>query len=319
MLAATVDSVERLLFPLIATPKFDGIRCLTIHPSTKGKRCKAVTRKWKPIPNLHIRELIETNCPPGLDGELMTTGEFFDVSSGIMSAQGKPDFSYNIFDVIQSYQDLNLGYVLRLKNLNKLFQIENWRNCPWLKYVPYTLIHCPEQLTEYEEACLVSGYEGVMLRAPLSSYKCGRSTFNEAKLLKLKRVDQSEGYVVAVFEEEANLNPIGLDAFGYAKRSSHQENKQGKGRAGGFIVSPNPINASDLAWALQHRDYLRTAVQKHPTFFSVGSGFTDEMKSLFWVNRPISRKITYSHQKIGMKSGGKPRFTRFKGFRDERD
>ena len=64
MLAGKCERMNALSFPLFATPKLDGIRCLKI-----GGR--ALTRSFNPISNIHTREWIEANLPDGVDGELI--------------------------------------------------------------------------------------------------------------------------------------------------------------------------------------------------------------------------------------------------------
>ena len=52
MLAGKCEQPESLNFPLLATPKLDGIRCLKING-------RALTRSFKPVSNRFIREWIE--------------------------------------------------------------------------------------------------------------------------------------------------------------------------------------------------------------------------------------------------------------------
>jgi len=49
MLAVAIKDLDDLDYPLYVSPKLDGIRCL-IHPELGP-----VSRKFKPIPNDHIR------------------------------------------------------------------------------------------------------------------------------------------------------------------------------------------------------------------------------------------------------------------------
>lgn len=316
LLAATILDVTKLSYPLMATPKFDGIRVLTLPPVDKTYSCRAVTRKWKPIPNDHVRRWMELNLCPGLDGEAMVPGEFHDVSSGIMKKEGKPDFTLNFFDLVGD--NLDEPYYQRAIHLSNFYSGFDLH----VGVVTPKRIDSLAQLENYEEHCLTVGFEGVMLRRQLSPYKCGRSTLREAFLLKLKRVDQSEAYVIASFEEEANNNPLERDAFGNAKRSTHKANKAGKGRLGGFICKPEekgPLDLDDVEWVHKNVRNLKAAVQKHPYFFSVGSGFNDLQRKEWWPNQFSGNRLTYAHQLLGAKKGGKPRFPRFKGFRHADD
>ena len=103
MLCATVTDISKLRYPYLASPKLDGIRCL-IHNGT------AVSRNLKPIRNKYIASCLK-GLPP-LDGELIvgdpTAPDCFNrTSSGVMSADGEPDFKYYVFDRIGT--DMYLG------------------------------------------------------------------------------------------------------------------------------------------------------------------------------------------------------------------
>jgi hypothetical protein len=85
MLAGKCEQPEELRFPVLATPKLDGIRCLKIGG-------KALTRSFKPVSNRFIREWIEANLPDGVDGELVVPGTTFSETSGHVGREsGEPD------------------------------------------------------------------------------------------------------------------------------------------------------------------------------------------------------------------------------------
>ena len=94
MLASKCERPDLLPFPVLATPKLDGIRCLKLGG-------KALTRSFKPISNRFAREWIEANLPDGVDGELMLRdGTFSETTSAIGSRDGQPDFVFHIFDYV---------------------------------------------------------------------------------------------------------------------------------------------------------------------------------------------------------------------------
>ena len=64
MLAASCDDIDQLRYPLLATQKIDGIRCLIIDGV-------AMSRSLKPIPNRYIQSIIGKREYNGLDGELV--------------------------------------------------------------------------------------------------------------------------------------------------------------------------------------------------------------------------------------------------------
>ncbi|MCX6877329.1 MAG: hypothetical protein NTW21_26500 [Verrucomicrobia bacterium] len=92
MLASKCERPDLLPFPVLATPKLDGIRYLKLGG-------KALTRSFKPISNRFAREWIEANLPDGLDGELMLRGGTFnETTSAIGARDGQPDFVFHVFD-----------------------------------------------------------------------------------------------------------------------------------------------------------------------------------------------------------------------------
>jgi len=184
----TEETIRDLKYPGLCSYKLDGIRCLVIDGH-------AVSRNLKKIPNHYIRETIEKEGLEGFDGEIITGKNFQDVSSGVMSREGTPDFYYMVFDYVI---DPNEPYYLRMKRLREVPETEHIRHL-----LPVEVRNEKELLT-FEQDSLSKGYEGVMWRSPLGLYKFGRSTFNQQWLLKLKRFDDAEAKVID-FEEEYSI------------------------------------------------------------------------------------------------------------------
>jgi DNA ligase-1 len=187
MLAGTT-TLEDVKFPVIASPKLDGIRAVT---GVVGAIC---SRTLKEIPNQFIRDALK--YPPFLDGELLTYTDgvvdtFSIVQSKVMSVQGSPDFIYHVFDF---FKEPDSPFTCRLKEVVEVH--------PLLRVVPHIEIHTEEELKEYEKVCVdVHGYEGIMVRKPSAPYKFGRSTKKEGYLLKIKRFDDSEALIKGTTEE----------------------------------------------------------------------------------------------------------------------
>lgn len=218
MLAACACAdLEALQFPLLCTPKFDGIRCLIRNKT-------AMSRTLKPIPNTHVRSVLAA-CPNGLDGELIVQNNYNKTQSGIMREDGEPDFAYHVFDVV-----MDAPYIERMKVLAEM------ELPPICKKVLPVEIRTRTSLLAYETRCLQDGYEGVMIRSPDGPYKCGRSTEKEGYLLKLKRFTDAEARIVDYEELMHNENPVTYDKRGYAKRASCQENLVPAGTLGCFVV-----------------------------------------------------------------------------------
>jgi DNA ligase-1 len=285
LLAATLEDVNTLRFPVLATPKLDGIRVLKVDG-------KAVTRKFKPVPNTYIREMLEKYLPDGVDGEVMTPGTFNDIQSKVMSFDGEPQFSFHMFDYVKD--DLGKPYSERVSDMHNAIKTKPTFEVIALKPVK---IHSVEELLAFEKECLRQGYEGVMIRQPDSKYKCGRSTPKEQILMKLKRFLDAEAIVVGFEEKMHNENTQEKDEFGLAKRSSKKDG----------LVPANTLGA------------LIVEDQKTKVRFGIGSGFDDAFKKEVWDNRDsyINKLVKYKYQSVGAKDA--PRFPVFLGFRSKLD
>lgn len=282
MLSGKLDSVELIKFPVLATPKLDGIRCLRLNS-------RSLSRKLLDIPNNSIQLKMST-LPDGLDGELIVPGKpFNDTQSAIMSEEGAPDFVFYVFDYVSG--DPNKSYSERVNELEKL-DLPDF--C--IKLIPKE-INSIDEFNEYERECLQGNFEGVMIRKPNGPYKFGRSTEKEAYLLKYKRFEDSDAVIISVDPLLSNENEKELDNIGNSKRSKKKSGLKEKDLLGAFLVKD-----------------IHSGVE-----FRVGTGFTDEQRGEYWKNRLdlIGKIVKYRFQPSGVKD--KPRFISFIGFRDERD
>ena len=221
-LLATKAEFDKIQYPVLATPKLDGIRCLMVDGV-------AMSRSMKPIPNDYVRHQLEGLH--GLDGELMVNGDFNEVQSGIMKKSGEPDFTFHVFDSFTEEAD----YGARVDNL---FWGEEH---PRTKLLDPIQINNEKDLLVYLETCLAKGYEGVMIRDPNGKYKHGRSTVKEGILLKIKKFFDDEAILIDVIEKMHNANDLDQDEFGYAKRRSCKENFVPCGTAGSLVLNWNGI------------------------------------------------------------------------------
>jgi len=183
MLAAVLKDINQLDYSkgYLATQKLDGIRALMVNGHL-------VSRTFKPIRNNHIRKMLEAVLPDGADGEIVCPGAFQATTSGIMSADGEPEFIYYMFDYVKD--DIKKEYVERTQDmLQWLVDQGSVRTLGLdkIKLLMPTTIKDYNHLKEYEAECIKKGFEGVILRTPDSPYKCGRSTSKQEWLLKLKR------------------------------------------------------------------------------------------------------------------------------------
>jgi DNA ligase-1 len=278
---STIPKIEDIKYPVLASHKLDGIRCLIIDG-------KAVSRSLKPIPNEFIqRELSKLNLP-FLDGELLLKGEnwnnFNKTQSAVMTASGCPDFEYVVFDYPEAIPE---NYASRMTSCIKL-GIESER----VRLIKNEYMQNAEEMKEFFEAQLAMGGEGAIVRHPMSPYKFGRSTMNQGWMLKLKPVKDDEGVIVDYTELMHNDNEATVDNLGNTVRSSHKYNQYAGGTLGALIVYYKGVE------------------------FKLGTGYTAEQRSILWGMRNllIGKKVMFKYTELF--PSGKPRCARFKALRD---
>jgi DNA ligase-1 len=284
-----------IAFPLLASPKIDGIRFTVIGT-------QAQSRSGRTLPNYHFQKMFFSGAFNGLDGEVIvgfdpactntTGGTLFNrTQSAIMTAGGTPEISLHIFDDIM---DPNAPFETRTHSAMK--RIEKLMDPDVFRYVKHARLNTPEEVVAYEEEALLAGYEGIVLRSPNAPYKFGRSTLKQQGLIKVKRFIDDEATVIGFEPLERNTNPIVRDAFGLAKRSSHKAGKIPDNLLGKLLV--------------RHRKYGE---------FAIGSGFDVATRELVWNNQKdyLDKFVTFKYQPHGTMDA--PRAPIFKGFRERID
>jgi DNA ligase-1 len=280
MLAATIKDVSAVNFPVLASPKLDGVRVL-------NNRGTLFTRALKPVPNPHVNVLFGSPRFHGADGELIVDRPtapdcYRQTVAGVMREHGEPLVRLFVFD----NWDSDLGFEDRIKTLNPYRGVS-------VVVLEQRRIKTEKQLLDYESECLDAGYEGLILRSPQGVYKFGRSTMKEQGMMKLKRFEDSEARILEVIEEMENTNAATKNELGRTSRSSAKKGLVPKGRAGGLAV----------------RDCY-TGVE-----FTVGTGLDDNDKEVFWKQRKtmIGQVVKYKFFPVGVKD--KPRHPVYLGLR----
>lgn len=301
MLAGKCESLDAVRYPVLASPKLDGIRA-TVQEN------QLISRSLKALPNVNVQNLF-ANLPYALDGELIvgdpTALDAFRKTESLVMSDCDPipeeGITYHLFDHFNP-DPFNLR-ILYVKDMAKRFAE---RGIP-LQYVWHTYIHNKEELIRFEDATVEAGYEGVMLRDPEGPYKqeynpktggyVSRSTALEGYLVKLKRFEDGEAIVIGYVELMHNANTAKRNALGHLQRSTAKAGKIGLGMLG--------------AWEV--RD-IKTGVE-----FEVGTGYTKPMRKEFWKNPGsyLGRIMRYRFFPSGSKI--KPRFPVFDSWRDPRD
>lgn len=293
MLAATLTlaDVNKVVFPVLGSPKLDGVRFFTPNGEPKS-------RHLKEIPNLRVQMFIRDLCKatPGhvFDGE-MVSGNFGNTQSAVSTIHANTNVQLHIFDLV-------LPGVAAVARYNRLCDLEESFKAysPYVHVVEQELIKGVFELEQYYAKQVELGFEGVCLRALRGDYKFGRSTFNQQFLLKMKALEDMEARIVGFEQFAHNANEPTINELGYQVRSSHQHGMVYQEALGAFkVVGCNgPFEGVE---------------------FNVGSGLNPSQRKSFWFTRDTLRGkiITVTYQRFGSKN--KPRTPIFKGFRSEVD
>ena len=301
--AANVRNLDDIRFPVVASPKIDGIRFYV-------KDGVAYSLSNLPLRNKNVQAFVNKHSEflNDCDGEIFAGSPldmnlFRNTSSVIMSANKTDDFQMVIFDEIDMPET---GYIVRLQTLindkseyektlfEKPQEYQDFINT--VSIINIDLLHTIEEFLEYEEDMVSIGYEGVILRSLAGLYKQGRSTIKEQGIMKVKRFEDAEAVIIGMIEQTTNTNTPIVAESGYLKRSSSKE---------GLLLN-------DTLGKLLCRDI-------HGNRFTISSGLTDAERKEIWAdqNSYIGKYIKFKYFNIGNYLGY--RHPVFLGFRHEDD
>jgi len=274
-------------WPYLVSTKLDGIRCILING-------RALTASLKPIPNRHIRKVLEgmaAEYPEYIfDGEIVhPQGTFQDTVSRVMSHEGEPKFTYCIFDCVrhnnfrQCAEDRYNELLLMGLNVDYAYCID---------IIYQAIISGWGELVARIQDAFDADLEGLMLRSCASPYKLGRASANEGHLHKIKFLHDSIGIVRGVEELMENGNPPVKNERGLTERSSSKQ----------FLI-PTGMMGSIL-----------TEDAETGQKFKVGTGWAESERIKIWRNyaQYLGKKFEYTYQRVGIKDA--PRQPVFKGW-----
>jgi DNA ligase-1 len=223
------DYFKKLQYPLLASPKYDGIRCI----STPGI---CYSRTMKMLPSLQVQDLFSDPLFAGFDGELIE-GSPYDIDvynrtqSHVMSVDKPGNMSFFVFDTVHP-EYIDLPFYERLEVVQNRIQLLRRAD---IVFVPHVEVNDYDELIAYENKTLELGFEGIMMRNPIGEYKQGRATFRQNIIYKLKRFKDAEAKVIGFNEQMTNNNVLEEDERGYAKRSSSKDGLSPAGTLGNFV------------------------------------------------------------------------------------
>lgn len=241
LLSGTIDPMKdpdvftKLVFPLLGSPKLDGIRAIVRDQFV-------MSRTLKPLPRRHVQVAFDHLAH--LDGELIVGSPsapdcYNRTQSYIMSNDDRDpeQVTYYVFDWAKE-EDAHLPYWDRIGKAQDSLLFDK---VPNIVFVEQRLINNLDEMLAFEAECLSAGYEGIMLRRADAPYKHGRSTFKEHTLLKLKRFEDVEATITGFIEQETNTNEAVKDELGHTKRSSAKEGMVGADTLGKFVTDLGEI------------------------------------------------------------------------------
>ena len=295
-LCTDCDLTKLTKFPIWGFPKLDGVRGMHITGSMTG-------RSLKPHGNKYVTEKYSFCRCEGFDGEFTygnRRGDSLcrDTTSVMSRIEGEPTVDWNLFDYLRE-DLLDKKYSERYDELVAFYG----KHRAWFEYerifvIPYTVLNSVEEVEAYYDKQLELGYEGAILRGPDGLHKSGRATVKVGAYLRLKASSDKEARVIRLVEAMENLNEAKVNELGRTERSSHKENKVGKGMVG-------MLQCNDLVTGQE---------------IDVGAGkMTHDERKWFWDHPEeiVGKLIKYKSMDSGVKD--KPRFPRFISLRMESD
>lgn len=308
--------LDNIKYPKYASMKLDGIRCV-FHPDLG-----MVSRSLKPIQNKQLQDkfkvLTEEASRTGLirDGELYGHKlTFQEITSACMTQDFYDEKTHK--KLLKQYDGDKLaivGHVAKLITQIEFYQFDHVdpdRHHVPLKdrinfevpeggvitFVSQNLMHSKEEVESLFKTALDQGFEGLILRDPVSPYKFGRSTLKEEFMLKIKPFDSFDTKIIGVVQStevnadvEKTKNELGRSVTSKKKDDRHL------------------IEKASAFWVMYDKHALKVSL-----------AMTDAEKEEVWKNRQnyIGRMIEYKGMKVGAKDC--PRHPVFVRFREDRD
>ena len=281
-------------FPIVCLVKIDGVNGGNLSDTF-------TSRTLKPFKNSVVGDIFSHPLLAGFNGEL-AVGSLTDGATCRRTSSVVNSYSWNSsgeiptlypFDYVTE-QTHKFGFADRYYLLRGLIDKLPPELARHVKPLPAVkLCKTLEEVLEFHEMVTGLGYEGTILRWTLSPHKNGRSTVKEGYLLRLKDQETDEAVVLSLVEAEENQNIAQVNALGQTFRTSHQENKVGKGMIGSFLCLWRDIEILVSAGELSH----------------------DERREIWETGGWIGKTITFKSMSYGMKD--KPRFARYVAPRED--
>ena len=204
-------NLDEIVYPILASFKLDGIRCLFI----KGEM---LSRSLKPIVNKQLREKMQPLIDYSKEHECILDGEIYspkltfqEITRYVMTQDFEdkksikkhgevltiPDhLKFYCFDGI-SNDEFEQPFAERLLyNVMPLMYV--YENL--IEVVTHKSFESSKVIYDYFETALNNGYEGLILREHNGKYKCGRGTIKEGLIYKVKPFVTFDAEIIGVVQ-----------------------------------------------------------------------------------------------------------------------
>lgn len=290
-------NLEELKYPLLASKKLDGIRCII-------KNGEILSRSLKQIQNKQLREKLEPLRKFSENNEIIFDGEIYSpyltfqqithfVMTQDLGVEELPEhLKFYCFDMIGNC-GIEEDFELRLENLNPIIFIYS----DIAELVKHHIVNNAEEVKKLFDFALNDMCEGLMLRDPNGRYKYGRGTIKEGLIYKVKPFRDFDAKITGIVQgtevnenAEKKTNELGRSVTSKKKNDRHSIEK-----ATAFWVEYNGLP------------------------LKVSLAMTDEEKEEIWNTREsyIGKWIEYKGMLIGSKDV--PRHPVMLRFREDKD
>lgn len=254
------EDLSTISYPKLVSFKLDGIRCIY-------KDGEAITRSLKSIVNKQIKEKLkslevyskENNVI--LDGEIYAHGITFSlISSCVMTIDYTTKNSIKAWKELQEKHNTNITreevfsrlkyyafdcvnqekfdepFVDRIDTLQDMSNTDEFNDI--FIEVGQDKIESYKDVEVYFAYALEEGYEGLMLKGFDTAYKCGRSTYKEDTMHKLKPYVTFDAVILGVLQA-TEVDPsaeVTKNELGRSVTSKKQEDRVYIEQASGFQV-----------------------------------------------------------------------------------
>jgi len=297
---------QDLKYPLYASVKLDGVRCLI-------KDGKIFSASMREIENKQIHAALaplKRHKSWVFDGELYSHQVPFSTFTGNVRAHDRDPgdgWAYHIFDGMpltdwgNPTHSLGRRVLLTTERVNRVIRrLGVDCNICMVEHAP---VSSAQSVASMMEDVVDQGYEGLILRNPNSLYKHGRATVNSGAMYKLKTWVDYDGVIIEVNEMMGIKDGVERSETptGHLRPVHKQDDLEPKGTFGHFVVeldTPPFVGERIICGSWQ--------------------GLTHELRAEIWDNRDDyqGRWVRFKGQGTGAKD--RPRIPKDLEFRDDK-